>query len=1012
MNSMNDLTGGHTMAKNSYEIRSIFVNKVKGGIHPYKFKIGDQWVTDPLNSRAVDNRGPFLLCDPSKDTDTVTVNVHYVRADKNYENWNIYAWNSKMTKQYDLTADGGEATSTIALAGRATQGLNFKCRKSVGANLWAAEEAQVTVDLSTIVSGTIDVYAAAGNASAVIMLSDDVVYANKIASVEYDYDNNTVSVETSAAVTDPSTAFTIVNTKDANDPITMTADDSSFGRKYVFKLSEKMDLKTLYRYKVLFHEQDSFKDTLYDIGMSAVYASDRFAAEFTYTGNDLGAEWSEDFTTFKVWAPTAESVSVKLYQSGTAGTNDLIRSVAMGNGNSGNKGEWTVTVDGDLSGIYYTYEVLVNGGTVETIDPYARTAGVNGMRGMVIDPASTDPEGWASDVNPNPIASYTDAVIYELHVRDFSIDESSGVKSEWRGKFMALTEEGTTSADGKTPTGLDHIKYLGITHLHLLPVYDYASVDETKCENFNWGYDPLNYNVPEGSYSTDPYKGEVRVSEMKKMVSALHRNGISVVMDVVYNHVYDADTFSFNRIVPGYFSRVDSNTSGCGNDTASEREMVSKYIVDSVLYWTKEYHIDGFRFDLVGLIDIGTINKIVEEVHKFRSDVIFYGEGWDMDGTNKRPGTEMAKQGNASKTKGFAYFSDNMRNLLGGNNGKSLGFVSGSGREGDLAINWMANPWWTSDPTQVVQYASCHDNYTLADKLIISTGKNGLDADIVKMNNLSAAIYLTAQGIPFIHAGEEFLREKPEKNGGRCENSYNAPDGVNCLAWRNLENKLYSDNAAYYKGLIAFRKAHPALSLSTAQEVRAAVFNRQASDKLISFWIDGSKAEGETASSIYTVFNANTAAKTVTLPAGKWDICINGTKAGTEVIGTAEGAVSVAGISAMVLVQKESTEEPEPKSDVVLPASFNGWNQAEFMGFGEAENTVVKTVALPADDHEFKIKIEDIWLGNSGTIHDTTGNGGWEMSASVQENCRLRASGGTYTFTFHTTANKLVVTRD
>ncbi len=1012
MSSINDWASGYTMTKNSYGIWSVTLNNVKAGIHQYKFKIGDQWVTDPLNSWVVDGNSAFLISDPSKDTNTVTVNVHYVRADNNYENWNVYTWNSDMTKQYDLTVGTNEAVAKIVLAGRATQDLNFKLRKSVGANLWAAEEAQVTVDLSTIVSGTIDVYVTAGNASATIALSDDVVYANKVASVEYDYDKNTITIETGAAVADPSTAFDVINTKDADDSITMTADASSSGTKYVFTLSKEMDLKTLYQYKILFTEQEKFKDTQYDIGMSTAYASDKFASEFTYTGDDLGADWSEGSTTFKVWAPTAESVSVKLYRSGTAGTDDLIKSVAMKNDNSGNKGEWTVTVEGDLSGVYYTYEVLVDGETVEAVDPYARTAGVNGNRGMVIDLGSTDPDGWASDTNPNPVTSYTDAVIYELHVRDFSIDKSSGVKDEWRGKFMALTETGTTSNDGTTPTGLDHMKDLGITHLHLLPIYDYASVDETKCENFNWGYDPLNYNVPEGSYSTDPYKGEVRVSEMKQMVSALHDNGISVVMDVVYNHVYDAETFCFNKIVPGYFSRVNSNTSGCGNDTASEREMVSKYIVDSVLYWTEEYHIDGFRFDLVGLIDIDTINKIVEEVHKVRPDVIFYGEGWDMDGTNKEPGTEMAKQGNASKTKGFAYFSDNMRNLLAGNNGKSLGFVSGSGGEGELVGNYMANPWWTSNPSQVVQYASCHDNYTLVDKLIISTKKNGLDSDIVKMNNLAAAIYMTSQGIPFIHAGEEFLREKLEADGGRCENSYNAPDSVNHIAWSNLENKLYSDNAAYYKGLIAFRKAHPALSLSTAAEVKAAVFNQQASDKLVSFWIDCSEVEGETVDSIYTIFNANTGAKTVTLPAGKWDVYVNGTKAGTEVLETVEDSVSVAGISAMVLVQKESTEEPEAKSDVALPGSFNNWNQAEFMDFGEAENTVTKTISLPAKDYEFKIKVGDTWLGNTGTINDTTGSNGWEMSESVQSNCKLKATGGAYTFTFDTVTRKLTVTHD
>ncbi|MDE7259733.1 MAG: type I pullulanase, partial [Lachnospiraceae bacterium] len=353
--------------------------------------------------------------------------------------------------------------------------------------------------------------------------------------------------------------------------------------------------------------------------MPSVYSSKEFEGQFTYEGNDLGATWSKAKTTFKVWAPTAEEVKVNLYTSGTKGTNDLIESIDM---TKGEKGVWTAVKTGDLNGTYYTYMAVQEGVSTEACDPYARTTGVNGDRAMVIDLDSTDPAGWANDSGPNQGMSYNDSVIYELHVRDFSIDESSGISDKHKGKFLGLTEKGTTNGNGET-TGLDYLVDLGVTHIHLLPSYDYGSVDETKLNTpqYNWGYDPVNYNVPEGSYSTNPYNGETRVKEMKQMIKTLHDNDINVIMDVVYNHVYDADEFCFNQLVPQYFSRTNadgsySNASGCGNDTASERAMVRKYIVDSVNYWADEYHIDGFRFDLVGLLDTETINEVVNTVHQ------------------------------------------------------------------------------------------------------------------------------------------------------------------------------------------------------------------------------------------------------------------------------------------------------------------------------------------------------------------------------------------------------------
>ena len=922
-------SSGIAMSKNDKGIWTATVENLTPAVYEYKFVVnGETWTTDPANGKTNSNgNSVFTIVDPNAvDTNTININVYYDRADDIYTQanadgtetgtWNAYVWGDGISgTRYDFAADTSdkngngdkdEMVTTITVEGRATQNVYLKPRMSTASKDWLREESQVSIPLDNIVSGTINVYVVsdgqngnAGNMTYSVVTGTDIVTANKITDVQYDYAKGTVIVTTMEALSAPKTELGICNTKDNNDDIAIASVKTS-GNTYTLTLNKELDLATLSQYKITYGGYG------YDIGIDNVYATDKFADEYTYDGDDLGATWTSNGTTFKVWAPTATEVSVKLYKSGTAGTDDLKDTVAM---TKGEKGVWYVTVDGDLNGTYYTYAVTFGDEEVEAVDPYARTTGVNGNRGMVINLDSTDPAGWASDTNPNPLTSYTDAVIYELHVRDFSIDDSSGVSATKRGKYLAFTETGTTTSNGTT-TGIDYLDDLGVTHVHLLPVYDYASVDETTSQTFNWGYDPQNYNTPEGSYSTNPYDGAVRVKEFKQMVKSLHDHDISVIMDVVYNHVYNADTFCFNNIVPGYFSRVDSNTSGCGNDTASEREMVRKYIVESVCYWADEYHIDGFRFDLVGLLDVETINQIVTEVHAVRPDVIFYGEGWDMDSTNKEEGTQMAKQGNSSKTHGFAYFSDSMRNGIGGNNGNSTGFASGAGNGATIAADWLAKPWWTTNPQQVVQYASCHDNYTLVDKIIKSTGKSAIDSTVIKMNNLAAAYYMTAQGIPFIHAGEEFLREKLTESGSRVENSYNSSDYVNHLEWSNLDNATYKANSEYYKGLIAFRAAHPALRYSTAAEVAANVTSKEVSAKLLTYRVDGNgaKAKGET-SDIFVIFNANTSSQTVTLPDGEWTININGTKAGTESLGTATGSVSVAGISAMVLTKADEGED-------------------------------------------------------------------------------------------------------
>ncbi|MBR5294219.1 MAG: type I pullulanase [Oscillospiraceae bacterium] len=645
------------------------------------------------------------------------------------------------------------------------------------------------------------------------------------------------------------------------------------------------------------------------------YSTADFEDQFTYLGDDLGATWTAERTTFKVWAPTADAVSVNLYNNGgETGLDPLLDSVPM---TADVNGTWVATVEGDLNGTYYTYAVTHGDEIVEACDPYARTTGVNGRRAMVIDLDSTDPVNWSDDAPPRTSGTINDAVIYELHVRDLSSDPSSGITQT--GKFLGLIQEGTTNASGQ-PTGLDHIKKLGITHIHLLPSYDYASVDETDHEaSFNWGYDPVNYNVPEGSYSTDPYHGEVRVKEFKQMVQGLHEHGIGVILDVVYNHVYNAGDFCFNNIVPGYFSRIDqngvySNGSICGNDTASERSMVRKYIVDSVKYWADEYHLDGFRFDLLGLIDVQTVNEVIEEVHKTHPHVIFYAEGWNMGTEVTKDDVVLATQANSVETPGMAYFSDMIRDAVRGSNSNAskTGYAAGAGGfASNVKDSFLGNPTWARNPSQVVNYVSCHDGLSLFDRLTLSTADRTME-ERIRMNNLAAAIVMTSQGTPFFQAGEELLRSKPLPEGGYEHNSYKSPDSVNSIKWDSLNDPAVQDVVDYYAGLVEFRLAHSALRMTSAQEVAEKITQIGGVDFNVNAFHIAKGANGEE-NELVVIFNPNAEATTVTLPEGNWDIRINGEEAGDRSLGTAEGTVEVQPISAMVLVQEG--EEPEAPTE-------------------------------------------------------------------------------------------------
>lgn len=656
-----------------------------------------------------------------------------------------------------------------------------------------------------------------------------------------------------------------------------------------------------------------------EISLSGLYSTAEFEEQYTYTGNDLGAVYTTEATAFRLWAPTASDVSVNLYSDGNGGS--PVSTAAM---SRDSQGTWYLKLDGNYNKTYYTYSVNIGGAINETIDPYAKAAGVNGNRGMIVNLDATNPDGWEADSRPELINA-TDAVLYELHVRDLSMDEDSGIIN--KGKYLAFTETGTVNSDGIS-TGLDHIVDLGVTHVHLLPVFDFASVDEASDEpSFNWGYDPQNYNVPEGSYSTDPYHGEVRINEFKQMVQAMHNRGLRVVMDMVYNHTYSADNSPFGLTVPQYFYRMNgtayANGSGCGNEVATERSMVRKYIVDSVVYWAKEYHIDGFRFDLMGLMDIETMNAIRAALNEIDPSIIMYGEGWNA-GSCELSDENCALKSNTYKLDtGIAAFSDDMRDGLKGSvfSVSDKGFVNGApdmtervkfgivASTSHLGISYSridsVFSYWAAAPTQCVNYAACHDNHTLWDRRSLSNSDSSVE-DRIKMNKLTAAVILTSQGIPFLHSGEEMLRSKvnPDSPTGYDENSYKSSDDVNALKWGEKTSAL--EVYDYYKGLIHFRKEHPALRMTTTAELdKNLKFMDAGQENVIAYTITG-KPGGEQSDAIFAAFNANNDTATLELPEGTWDMYIDGDKAGTEILQTLTRTVTLAPISAVVLVRAEA----------------------------------------------------------------------------------------------------------
>lgn len=642
-------------------------------------------------------------------------------------------------------------------------------------------------------------------------------------------------------------------------------------------------------------------------------------AKYYYDKDDLGLTYTQETSTFKVWAPTAEKVYLTLYNDAadTEGKDVLM--------NREGCGVWSDKIDEDLDGKFYTYKVVFPDGTInEAVDPYAKGVSINGEKSAIIDLSKTNPLGFESSKGPD-IQSSADAIVYEMHVRDMSSQKGNNFEHE--GKYLALTETGRTTADGSA-IGLDHLKELGITHVQIQPVYDYQTVDELNPEaSYNWGYDPQNYNVPEGSYSTDPSDPYCRVNEFKQMVQAMHDNNIGVIMDVVYNHTYNTEG-CLNKIVPGYYYRTAddgsfTNGSGCGNEIASEKPMVRKYIKDSVKYWAEEYNIDGFRFDLMGIIDKDTMKQIVSELrNEVNPNIIIYGEPWS-GGTSGLASSNQTLKG-TQKGYNFGVFNDNLRNAIkGDSDGNGKGFATGaSNKESEIvegaqgAINTIAQ-----DPTEVVSYVTAHDNLNLWDKVIKCMGydainpyaciteDNVLDNEAVKRDLLANGIVLTSQGIAFMHSGEEILRTKFGDH-----NSYKSPDEINMVRWENKD--IYKDVFDFYKGLIELRKNHPAFRMTSANMVKDKFNAYVEKDGVVAFTL-GSHANGDIWNNIVVIYNANETSKTVDLPVkGNWNIVVDDKKAGTSTIETLHNTatVEVKPISMMVLYDSSEAYEQTPTS--------------------------------------------------------------------------------------------------
>ncbi|MFW5864986.1 MAG: type I pullulanase [Candidatus Izemoplasmataceae bacterium] len=878
------------------------------------------------------------------DTPAETLIVNYHRFDGNYSGWSLWLWQSRPVngdgQNINFTGyndDTGSRQLVYDLEGTHLEGAT-EVGVIVRTSSW---EKDVPVDLLVDMSepdsnGVVEVFLVSKDPT-VYYDAESLDLTHRLLSVEFT-SMNSIQIQSSLASL-------------TKDDVTVYADDepievdalSMMGFTGEIDLAEDIDLAKSYRLEVDFSDGPAKS---YDIGLRGVYSSEAFNQEFAYDG-ELGAIYSNDSTTFKIWAPISTELSLNLYETGhhaddtdydgVVGTDEAYETHEM---TYQGQGVWEVTVDGDLHGVYYTFDVT-NGSIThrDVVDPYTRSTGINGERGMVVDFERLNPDGWTYGTRPNNISHYSESIISEVHIRDYTTHETWNGTEAWRGKFLGFVETGTRYEGVKT--GFDHFVDLGVTHVQLLPVHDIGmAIDERRIDDpnysgrkdtiFNWGYMTLHFNTLEGSYATDPYNGEVRIEEFKELVKTFHEHDMRVIMDVVYNHTATSGDSNFEKLVPGYYFRFEdngtfSNGSGTGNETASENYMFRKFMVDSLKFWAEEYNISGFRFDLMKLHDVTTMQAIQEELHAIDETILIFGEPWDAGGSNLDE-SEAAYNANLDRLPGVSVFNDDTRDGVKGSvfNSEEPGFIQGETSSGIMNrimlgivggvyhnhISQAALPKgaWAQEPYQSVNYVTAHDNNTLHDKLMLSVDENTTYEEVVAMQKQANAIILTSQGISFLHGGVELMRTKPciviggedqgECTGGYDHNSYRSPDAANQIDWNWKVDNI--DVFNYYKGLIALRRNINVFSYETAEEVQSNIDFLITPNQpgLISYLITDEASPWN-----YTLVAHNNGSSTryLDLLGLEWNMVVNKDQAGLETIETVSGTLELSPNESVVL---------------------------------------------------------------------------------------------------------------
>ncbi|RDI45585.1 type I pullulanase [Falsibacillus pallidus] len=824
--------------------------------------------------------------------DHVKVKLHYHRYDQKYDGWNLWMWNPEHDGQrVNFTGEDsfGKVAELNLDDADGIQKLGFIVRKSVDGNDWSAKD----IDHDRFITrfnedGTAEVWLVQGQES--VYQDPGFVDLNPVITQASMDGFNQITLETNVPFSLKDSAESIKLDGAEIEKITpYNAEDVDLLNKVRIFTKENLDLSKSYKISM-----DGYGEK--EVVLGKVIRSKEFDDQFYYDGW-LGNQYQKNKTDFTLWAPTASEAHLVVYKD--TSSNEATEFPMK----KGKKGTWTAGLKGDQDGLVYTYKVKIGGAWTEAVDPYVRAATINGDRGVVVNLDNTNPKHWNNHEAklPNP----EDAIIYEAHVRDLSISPDSGI--EHKGKFLGMTDKNTKGTEGNA-TGLSYIKKLGVTHVQFLPIFDFNSVDETKLDQpqYNWGYDPKNYNVPEGSYSTDPADPYKRITELKSMIQALHDNQLRVIMDVVYNHVFNANQSNFQKLVPGYYFRFNedgsfANGTGVGNDTASERKMMRKFIVDSVSYWAKEYHMDGFRFDLMGIHDTKTMNEVRHALNKIDPSIIVLGEGWDLN-TPLDPALK-ADQKNAEDMPGVAHFNDSIRDAIKGSvfDDSDKGFVNGKAGVEDIlkqgiegGIHYPDSMATYRDPEQVINYAEAHDNLTLWDKLQLTNPESDTET-LKQMHKLASSILLTSEGIPFIQAGQEFMRTK---NGDH--NSYQSPDSVNQLDW-NRAAEFHSE-VDYFKGLIDLRKHYQSFRMTTAAAIEKNLNFMDAPDRVVAYSLNA-KALHDKAKEIVVIHNANEEGQLVSLPQNAaWHLLVDGQQAGVKTVKVIHGnKVMVPALSTFVL---------------------------------------------------------------------------------------------------------------